>query len=331
MLVRLGDFYAAAFSELRKKAARLAWEKYIVPGQRVALRVTCHKSRLYHSDAVAERILGAIGDRLGSPVSLAVLDEDAAGVQPQLVVVRLSHDLVTISIDSSGEHLHRRGYRLASAKAPLRENLAAGLILASGWDRESPLIDPFCGSGTIPIEAAVLARGMVPGRKRRFSFMDWPDFELDLWDTLRKKMEAETAHRYQAEDPASMEQAAPIILGSDRDAGAVSMAEENTSRAGVSRGIQFACQAFSAIDPPAKPGWVVSNPPYGLRLSHHKDLRNLYAQLGNVLRQKCPGWHYAILCSDPKLFSNSGLSLESRLSFVNGGVPVRLYCGTIPK
>ena len=163
VLVRMETFYAAAFSELRKKASRLGWENFLKPGDPVTLHVTCHKSKLYHSDAVAERVLGAIGDKLGKLSVQKKAEETTDGHPPQLVVVRLVNDQCTISIDSSGELLHRRGYRLETAKAPLRETLAAGMLLASGWDAQSPLLDPFCGSGTIAIEAALLARG-VPAR-----------------------------------------------------------------------------------------------------------------------------------------------------------------------
>ena len=187
IIVRLGGFHATAFSELRKKAGRLEWERFLTPGQPVAIRVTCKKSRLYHSDAVAERIAGAIGDRLGKLPVLEKFDDKNENVLPQLVVVRLLNDQCLISIDLSGGLLHRRGYRLATAKAPLRENLAAGLLLASDWDLCSALIDPFCGSGSIPIEAALLAAGWAPGRSRRFAFMDWPDYQATLWEGLLQK------------------------------------------------------------------------------------------------------------------------------------------------
>ncbi len=322
VLVRLGEFYSAAFSELRKKAGRLEWERYLSPGRPVALRVSCHKSRLYHSDAVAERVMGAIADRMGSPIPAALFDEDASSSLPQLVVVRLLHDQVTVSIDSSGEHLHRRGYRLAAAKAPLRENLAAGVLLASGWDHVSPLLDPFCGSGTIPIEAAMLSADLAPGRLRRFAFMDWPDFDQGLFE--RVLVESNRA-------PGKVEdqKKEPAILGSDRDAGAITMAEANAIRAGIAEAIEFSCQAISAVEPPTAPGWVVTNPPYGLRVSAQKDLRNLYAQLGKVLRLKCPGWRYAVLCSDERLFNHTGFHPKTLLSFENGGVQVKLYCGTV--
>jgi 23S rRNA G2445 N2-methylase RlmL len=236
---------------------------------------------------------------------------------------------VTISVDSSGEHLHRRGYRFASAKAPLRETLAAGMLLASGWDRRSPLLDPFCGSGTIPIEAAMMANELAPGRQRRFAFMSWPDFDQSLWEQLLKSEHKITAKILLSDNPGAGVDPPAVILGSDRDSGAIAMSEANANRAGVSERIQFSCRAVSAIEPPAGPGWVASNPPYGLRVSHQKDLRNLYAQFGNVLRSKCPDWRFAVLCSDARLFSHSGLHSDSQFSFENGGVPVKLYCGTV--
>ncbi len=317
VLVRLGEFYAAAFSELRKKASRLPWERYLAPGQPVALRATCHKSRLYHSDAVIERVLGAIGDRLGQPVPLAAWDEETEGYPPQGVVIRLTNDLCTISVDSSGALLHRRGYRLATAKAPLRETLAAAMVLASGWDGRAPLLDPFCGSGVIPIEAALWARRIAPGKARRFTFMDWPNFDAGLWEALR-------AAALAAEQPN-----APPILGSDRDAGAIKSAAANAARAGVAADIAFSCRALSAIEAPPGPGWLVTNPPYGVRVSAAKDLRNLYAQFGNVLRRRCPGWQAAFLCNSFPLMRQTGLALDTSLSWSNGGVRVHLARGVV--
>ena len=322
VLVRLGDFYAAAFAELRKKAARLAWEKYLIPGRPVNLRVTCHKSKLYHSDAVAERVAGAIGDRLGKPPQLNNDSDESDASPAQVVVVRLAHDHCEISIDSSGGLLHRRGYRLATAKAPLRETLAAGIILASGWETGASLLDPFCGSGTIAIEAAMMARGIAPGFRRQFAFMNWPGFDRRLWESLLAENEQEQQRR--ARDGGEV----PWIAASDRDAGAIELARANAGRAGVVENIEFSCRAVSAIEPRGL-GWVVTNPPYGLRVSATKDLRNLYAQFGKVLRLKCPGWRVAVLCNDRQLLKQMGLALDASLSLVNGGVAVRLAQGKI--
>jgi putative N6-adenine-specific DNA methylase len=316
VLLRLGEFRAVSFAELRKKAARLPWERCLAPGQPLSLHVTCHKSKLYHSDAVAERIAGAIADRLEKPAQL-LKSEDDADAPAQLVVVRMANDICTVSADTSGALLHRRGYRLALAKAPLRETLAAGLLLAADWDGSAPLLDPFCGSGTIPIEAALLARGTPPGLGRRFAFMSWPTFDATGWQALCAAL------------PPVKATGLPVIQASDRDAGAVEMAQANAARAGVADCIQFSRRAVSDIQPPDGPGWVVTNPPYGVRASPDKDLRNLYARLGDVLRRGCPGWHFAMLCSDPALVRQTRLNVETSLPLVNGGLPVRLSIGRI--
>lgn len=317
VLLRLGDFYAAAFSELRKKASRLPWETTLRPGQSVALRVTCHQSKLYHSGAVAERVAGAIGDRLGKPAQVVKFDEDDAET-PALVIVRLVNNQCSFSLDTSGAHLHRRGYRQAVAKAPLRETLAAGLLMAAGYTGETPFLDPFCGSGTLPIEAAMIARRMAPGRLRRFAFMDWPDFDLNLWKETVQNAEAQ------------IRTGNPLIQGSDRDAGAIQMARANADRAGVLESIEFSHQAVSAIHPPAVPGFVVTNPPYGVRVRSAHDLRNLYEQFGKVLRLNCPGWQAAILCSDNILLGHIGLTYNQHFSFNNGGIQVHLACAKVP-
>lgn len=308
VVVRLGEFYAAAFSELRKKAGRLEWERYLLPGQEADIRVTCHKSRLYHSDAVAERVRGAIEDRLHQPIQS---DDKKSG--KLLILVRLVSDLCTISIDSSGELLHRRGYRQAVAKAPLRETLAAGMLLAAGWQPGMTLVDPFCGSGTIPIEAALMARGIAPGINRRFGFMDWAGFQKDLFNDLLSSAQS------------AIHPSDTSIYASDRDRGATESATANAARTGVTHDINFACHAISDLPDIPGPGWIITNPPYGVRVSPSKDLRNLYASFGNLFRTRFQGWKLAVLCSDPVLIGSLGLGKAGRtLTLVNGGIPVKL-------
>ncbi len=313
VLVRLGRFYVAEFAELRRKAGRLHWENYLAPEQPIALRVTCQKSRLYHETAVAERVAGAIGDRLGNPPPVRKYQEDSGNDLPQLIVVRLFDNLCTISMDSSGALLHRRGYRLATAKAPLRETLAAAMVMASGWDKTSPLLDPFCGSGTIPIEAALLAGRIPPGFHRRFAFMDWPHFDSKVWE----KLLADTAQAIVSD--------IPKIIGSDRDEGAIRAAQTNAERAGLAGHIEFSRRAISAIDPPSGPGWVITNPPYGVRVSQSNDLRNLYAQFGKVMRAKCPGWRVTLICDRVQMIRNTGLDFDKGIPTMNGGLKVRLF------
>ncbi len=312
LLVRLGQFYAAEFSELRRKAGRLLWENYLAPERSIALRVACQKSRLYHEGAVAERVAGAIGDRLGKPSPVCKYQEGSGTDLPQFIVVRLVDNLCTISIDSSGALLHRRGYRLATARAPLRETLASAMVMASGWNKISPLLDPFCGSGTIPIEAALLAGRIPAGFRRRFAFMDWPHFDPKVW----KELLVDAAKAILSD--------IPKIIGSDRDAGAIRAAQANAERAGVAGCIEFSNRAISAIDPPPGPGWVVTNPPYGVRVSQRNDLRNLYAQFGKVMLAKCPGWRVTMICDRVQLIRNTGLNFDRGMPTMNGGLKVTL-------
>ena len=322
VLIRLGSFYAAGFPELRRKAGHLPWDEYLSPDKPVDIRVTCHQSRLYHQRAVTERVAGAISDRLKRsnppppPFSRGGIT-DVQQTSSQLILVRIANDHCTISIDSSGELLHRRGYRLATTKAPLRETLAAAMLLASGWNGTSPLLDPFCGSGTIAIEAALMAREIPPGRSRYFAFMDWPAFNRDAWETLLSEI------------PQIRRPSSPEIRASDRDAGAIRAAQANAERAGVTDCIEFSCRAISSIEPTQDRGWVVTNPPYGVRTESNKDLRNLYAQLGKVLRSKCPGWQVTILCSSLQLIHNAGLKFDEGIPLVNGGIKVRLMRGKV--
>ncbi len=272
--VRLGEFFAAAFSELRKKASRLEWQHYITPGQGVNISVTCHKSKLYHSDAVAERVLGAINDNF--PQSKKPIELDKNG---QLILVRLVNDLCTISIDSSGTLLHKRGYRQETAKAPIRETLAAGMLLMSGWNASVPLIDPFCGSGTIPIEAALLASHIPPGIARKFTFTRWPVLEKTKWQEI-----LQTARNGITKENL-------ILLGYDRDQGAIRMAESNAARAGMKDVVIFKSQPISELQPSDSKGWIITNPPYGLRTSGNRDLRDLYARFGCYPGAQFKGWN----------------------------------------
>ena len=317
ILLRLGSFRATKFVELRRKAGHLPWQNLLRAHQPVVLRVSCHRSRLIHSKAVEERVLGAIEDRLGHPVQ-PIKPRTAEGGTARLILVRIANDQCTISMDSSGTLLHQRGYRLATAKAPLRETLAAGMILASGWDGCSPLMDPFCGSGTIAIEAALIARGIPPGSSRRFAFMDWPDFDNALWESLLAE----------SRPPAGT--AVPPIVASDRDKGAVQAALDNARRAGVEDWIAFSRRPVSDIEPPGGCGWVITNPPYGVRLSRSRDLRDLHASFGSVLREKCPGWNVTMLCGNALLQRTTGLDFGPARSVTNGGLKVRLVNGRVP-
>jgi len=329
VVVRAGEFGAKAFHELERRAAKVPWEAFVSPNLPVSLRVTCRKSRLYHSDAVAERvataitsrvrtarIVGDVGDTDGDDVDDAGEDSvsAAAGTSPhQLVLVRLLQDRCTVSVDSSGDLLHLRGYRQAVGKAPIRETLAAAALLAAGWRGDVPLLDPMCGSGTIPIEGALLARRMAPGLGRHFAFEQWPDFDAGTWRQVREEAESRV-----------LPQSPVAIRGSDRDAGAIESAQANAGRAGVEDAVEFAVESVSAMHPMADSGLIASNPPYGVRVGDRDRLRNLYAQLGKVIRAKAPGWRVALVSADLALERQTGLNLRPVLRTSNGGIRVRV-------
>lgn len=329
VLVRLAQFHASTFHELERRANRVPWAEFVPVNGTVRVRVTCRKSRLYHSDAVAERILGAIARVAPGTVqveseSSAADDADQeletandARTPAQLFVVRIVDDQCEISADTSGELLHRRGYRQEIGKAPLRETLAAAILLASGWRPSESLMDPLCGSGTIPIEAALLARGIAPGLTRRFAFMEWKMFEKERWEKVLG----------QARDAAVTNRVALEISGADRDKGAIEAATRNAKRAGVADDIRFVVRTLSAsvkeLENLRNPGWILTNPPYGVRLGDTEGLRNLYATLGSRLKSGAgEGWRLGILTSDAVLARQTGLPLRARFSTSNGGIPV---------
>ena len=322
VVVRVAQFHASEFYELERRVGRIPWERFIAGNSTVEVRATCHKSRLYHSDAVAERILEAAG-RSGTKAVAghgSYVFEPADGASTQLVLARLVRDVCTISIDASGELLHRRGYRQATAKAPLRETLASALVLASGWDGAAPLIDPMCGAGTIAIEAALIASRRAPGLGRKFAFERWPEFDGETWQAV-----LDAAHARRIASPAGR------IRASDRDAGATAATSANAARAGVEGEIEVSTRAVSAIEPPAGLGWLVTNPPYGVRTGERDRLRNLYAQLGNVARARCQGWTLAMLAADRALAGHTGLALSTRVRTTNGGIPVEILVGAVPR
>jgi putative N6-adenine-specific DNA methylase len=326
VLIRVAEFRAKAFFELELNAKKIAWSRYVAPGASIEFRVTCRKSKLYHTGAIAQRLgdalMAAVGDvRVGkaAPTDDDVDADEPTIAQRQLFVVRFVHDVATVSVDTSGTLLHRRGYRQALAKAPLRETLAAATILGAGWDGSTSLSDPMCGSGTIPIEAAWVARRIAPGRDRSFAFCKWPEFRDDAWRTLVDDARSRELPR------------SPVAIdGSDRDAGAIEAARANAARAGVDADIAFEMRPVSALDARAGTGLVVANPPYGVRVGESAGLRDLYARFGDVLRARRSGWQLALLSADRQLERQLRLDLQERLVTRNGGIPVHLVVAPIP-
>src|SRR5512141_2170251 len=242
IVVRVDEFHASSFHELERRAKRVEWGRYLSAGSPVRFRVTCRKSKLYHSAAVAERLANAAVRSTGAKADAVDDDEESEEAHGQLFIVRIANDICTISADSSGALLHRRGYRQAIAKAPLRETIAAAMLIGSEWDMTRPLVDPMCGSGTIAIEGAMMARRMAPGVGRSFAFEQWPEHDSTKWNAMVDEAR-------QAVLPSA---GAPIIA-SDRDAGAVAAATSNAQRAGVANEIEIRELPLSAVEFPSPP------------------------------------------------------------------------------
>jgi putative N6-adenine-specific DNA methylase len=329
VIVRLATFEAVDFATLERKSKTVPWGRVLGNGVNAQLRVTCKKSRLYHSDGVAQRVARGIEAKVaGSRVALKAVDEEkvAAAIDDdsaefrmatasQLIVVRFDHDVCTISADSSGALLHRRGWRQAVAKAPLRETLAATLVTVSGWDGSQPFVDPFGGSGTIGIEAALRARNFAPGMQRSFAMEQWPGTPRAVMTVLKRD-----AHRQ-----ANVRAGAPIVVA-DRDAGACRAALSNAERAGVAGDVQVVQRSLSETDLRAlgDAGHVVTNPPYGVRVSEGNDLRSLYQRLGDVMRAGGRGWHVTMLAAERSLVAQMKLHAAAKVRTTNGGLPVTI-------
>ena len=272
-LVRLGHAHVSHFKALRSFIGKLPWRSYLLNSQVVQLKVTAKKSKLYHTGAIAERVLQGIQDTLGH--SLAVVSGKDLPAETQCIVIRLVNNELTCSISSSGAHLHRRGYRKVTAKAPIRENIAAGLLMAIGYDGAKPLLDPMTGSGTFGIEAAMIASNRPPGSGRSFAFMSWKAFDVASWQKLcdeKSKQQIPVAHQ---------------IISSDRNPGALEAASKNAQLAGLENIVRFKQNDFSAAIAGLADGWFcVLNPPYGGRIGG-KNLKDLYASFQGLRTTNC--------------------------------------------
>ena len=306
VVVRFGELRCRDFPTLYRKALQLPWGRYVKPGTRLQVRATCRRSRLQHTERIADTLKKAMVRALGG------VSPEEGGPQ-QLLIVSLEDDLCRLSLDSSGALLHRRGYRQDVGAAPMRETLAAGILMLLGWQGERPLFDPMCGSGTFLIEGALLALQRPPGAERKFAFMDWPRYRPGLWQALL--LEAAK----QGND------CCPALVGADRDAAVLEAARRNASRAGVLEFLSLQPLELSQQSPPlSSPGLALSNPPYGARIGRG-ELDAIYRDLGKVYRQVLPEWQRAFLCPDPRLAKVVGSSLAQIASLQNGGIRVGLF------
>lgn len=304
ILARFASFRCFNLSQLEKQSRDIEWASVLRPDTPFRVDVTTRKSKVYHAGAAKERIEKAIHERLGAPIG----SEDAIKI-----MVRIEDNLCIFSLDTSGAPLHQRGHKEAVGKAPMRENLAALFLRASGYNGTEPVLDPMCGSGTFPIEAAEIATGLLPGRSRDFAFQRLASFMPDRWAALR-----ETGPQTKTE---------LHFYGSDRNDGAITNAAANAARSGVQDICSFTHTSISDLQRPDGPsGLVILNPPYGARIGDKKQLFALYGSLGKVLKERFKGWRAAIITTDTGLAHSSGLPFSNTSAPIpHGGLKVRLH------
>ncbi len=312
VLVPLGVFPCATPQELYDGVRSLSWTTWLTPDMTLAVDCNLRDSAMTHSGFVALKTKDAIVDllreRYGRRPSVDTRDPDLR------VNVHLVKNRCTVSLDSSGSPLDRRGYRLERTEAPLRETLAAALVDLTGWSGAAPLADPMCGSGTILIEAALKAARRAPGLLRpSFGFQRWPGFDPVRWGRLVAE----------ARDSALASLAVPLT-GCDRLPKALEIARQNAARAGVDRLLTLAKGDIRAFTPPPGPGVLLFNPPYGQRLSEEEALKPLYRQIGDVMKQRCTGYTAYLFTGSPELAKCVGLKASRRFVLFNGPIECRL-------
>lgn len=306
VLARLGSFRVPLLSQLENRARRVPWAKVLRPDVPVRVEATCSKSRIYHSGAAEERIGTAIRGELGVSISA---DAEVC------IRARIENDVCTLAIDTSGDLLHKRGYKEAVGKAPMRETMAALFLRQCGFNGTEPVVDPMCGSGTFIIEAAEIAAGLKPGRARHFAFEKLATFDEAAWQrlcaTANEKVVTPTVRFH----------------GSDRDSGAIRMSRANAERADVVGFTDFEQRAINELTAPeGPPGLVIANPPYGGRIGDRKQLHELYRALGQTLLTRFGGWRVGIITNEPALAKATGLPFGPASAPVShGGLRIFLF------
>ncbi|MCF8032658.1 MAG: class I SAM-dependent RNA methyltransferase [Desulfarculaceae bacterium] len=317
--LRLKDFRVRRWDDLVRQAAAVPWELYVAPGAALNISVSLSASNLKHSGRVAEVVGKAAADRLKSLGLEPPIPAEPGDEQAQRLQVRGVDRRATISLDTSGAHLHKRGYRPQGGAAPLREDLAAALLMLCDYDGSGPLLDPLCGGGTLVIEAALIARHLPPGGKRSFAFEQWPSLREAAWNHMRR----------QAGEKALAAPPAPI-LGRDRNPKVVALAKDNAGRAGVSKGVKFEAADFLGKSAPAGTGLVVMNPPYGKRLGSVRQAETLAGKLGERLRDAYVGWRVGAVLYRPEWAGLLGLADATTLTAPFSGLKVSLLSGKVP-
>jgi len=319
VLLRLARFEAPNADVLHAQALEVVWDRFLAPDGTFRVDAQTSESALDHSHFIEQRVKDAVADSFRS----------RHGVRPSVdlespdlsIHVHVSKDRCTLSADTSGDSLHKRGWRKFQGRAPLAETLAAALVLESGWDRRSPLLDPFCGSGTILVEAALLAAEIPPGSFRPcFGFERWLGHDAAGWRAMVEQARANSRL------PRKL-----VLRGTDADPSAIAGARANAAAAGLEDRIELEVADLSAFAPRRGwNAWIVTNPPYGERIGRGTDLASLYGRFGSTLRDRCVGFQVCVLSGNPALPPAIGLPVEHRTAVRNGALDCELLRFAVP-
>ena len=318
VLLQVGRFKAATFDELFENVKALPWENYIPKdGKFWVAKANSVKSKLFSPSDIQSIMKKAIVERLKGVYGVSWFEEDGASFPIRVAFMK---DVATIGIDTSGVSLHKRGYRKMTVKAPITETLAAAMIMLTPWKANRILVDPFCGSGTIPIEAAMIAAGIAPGMNREFTAEQWTNLiDRKLWYECVKEAE-EMIHTDVKVD----------IQGYDIDGDVIKAARENAKRAGVDRLIHFQQRPVAELHHPKKYGFIVTNPPYGERLEDKADLPKLYGEIGEAFRG-LDSWSMYLITSYDEAERYIGRKADKNRKIYNGMLRTYFYQFMGPK
>lgn len=304
VLVPIVSFRAKDADSIYDQAKQVAWGTWMTADTTFAIDSTVYSDLFRNSRFITYRVKDAVADywqeKAGKRPNVRVSEPDLT------INVHISQDRVTLSLDSSGESLHKRGYRVANTEAPINEALAAGMLLMAGWKGQCDFYDPMCGSGTLPVEAALIARNIAPGIFRKsFAFEKWRDFDADLWSDIYNddSQERDFTHR---------------IYGSDASFYAIQQAQKNIKAAGVQKDVELRQIRLEELKPEGVGSLVMLNPPYGERLASNKDIERLYGAIGTALKHNWPGATAWIISSNEEAMKCIGLKPSRKMRLLNG-------------
>ena len=308
--IKIGEFKATTFNDLFEQTKALDWAQWIPIDGKFTVIGKSVKSTLFSVSDCQAIVKKAVVNKLSEKYNVDWFDETGADYKIQ---VSLLKDIVTLAIDTSGESLHKRGYRADAMTAPLKESLASAMVQLSYWRKERILLDPFCGSGTIPIEAALLAKNIAPGLNRKFASEEWEIINSSIWK--KERVEAYKSINYDIE----LE-----IYGTDIDNNAIEIAKENSIKAGVDDCIKFEVKPLNETKLNKNYGVLITNPPYGERLGELKEVENLYKTLGNIMNENKTWSTYVITSMEyfEKLF---GRKADAKRKLFNGRIKTDYY------